>query len=1184
MGLFDSLKKYLLPVLGVATIFFPGAAAGFLGIKGGLLAKGLGFLSKLKPLEKAALAFNLFGKRKKTAPGTGLYSTGNFANAASPDEPLPVIYGTLRVPGRVVFQKPAAGGPTLGATSLFAVSEGEVDSIGGVEIGNQPYAGLLAQGPVSGLVPFAGGAVQAPPAICSDYRGGLPHVAGFALNQFDSSFVPDPTVTARVRGVKIAAWNGATFDPPAWTDNPAWVVLDLLTHPRRGAGIDPATLDLDSFLDFANFCAAPVAGEWRPTLLNVAPAGTATGGSNPADANDDLVLSHPAHAWTVAIADDTVPPIAVAVLGTLDLGSAQRISHVALWLWSADARVYRAVKIETSTDNLNWTPLVDTTAALGAYRDRQVFLAPAGTLARYVRVSGSGNNLSGHFMVNELQVFTAEAAPRHAVNLALDSTKSAREWAELILAQCDAGFVYREGLQALTWGQSQASGFTFDENNIVENSVHWQDLPADQRPNQIAIRFFDPVALEVAEVSFDDTVDQEARGVRRQELELFQITSAAEAARVARRVLNLARHQRRAYEWAADFTTLGVLPGDVVTLAHPVAGSASRKVRIVEVSETKDGATRFSAIDHVDAIYQDQAAGPPLVVARRQAAATTTAAVGHPQGLALAVTQTALPDGTVIPRLNVTWTRPDDPAYVATEVEMSEDGGTTYASLGTSGGAAFLTPPLTPVLKWIRLIGLGANGARGSAETAPTASATIPATGGATAPAAVAGVAGAFEAGELAVTWTPSAEPDLAHYEVRYSLAAAQPWASKTPLVKQLKATAWKVPAPGGSDGPFYIQVRATNRSGQESPDHAEVLATANTLLKITNSTLERCTALVNDGALATPGLGFFQDPDTGLWRPAANAAELTAGGVAIMRWDQNLITFNKRLSGAFTQATASPGLTLNVTATSGGPHQCAQFVLNSNGASFVNSFDMVTNLNAGSVTSARAALLRMFVSGSSVSEAIGLLINDTSVSSGSLATNTGLRIDGRATGTTRTGLYVGSAAGGTVNNPILQDGGQGVNVLTSPTRLGGNAAANELSKFEKGTFTPAIRGRTTAGTPTYAASGQVGTYTIVGTLVTATGRAEWTALAGAVGPLVLNLAGLPASRNATNYRGGVNGAGPVAIALPAGSFPRSFVGPNTTEVDLGSVDLATGAYTALDAAAVTAGTIEFTITYHTGA
>lgn len=1181
MGFLKGLKKFLLPALGLATLFFPGAVAGFLGVKGGLLAKGLGFLAKLKPLEKISLAYSLFGKRKN-ATGTGFYSSQAFSNFAGPEEPLPIVYGTLRVPGRTVYSKPAVG-PSPGATTLQALGEGELDAVGQVEIGNQPYAGLLAQGPASGLVTFTGATVQAPPALVSDYRGGLPHVAGFALNQFESQFVPDPTVTARVRGVKVAAWNGTSFDPPAWSDSPAWVLLDLLTHPRRGLGLDTALFDLDSFLDFANFCAATVAGEYRPTLLNVAAGATATGGSNPADATDDLVLSHPSHAWTVGVADDTVPPITVAVLGTVDLGSLHWVSHFVVWLWSGDARVYRAMKIETSPDNAVWTTVVDTTAVLGSYRDRVVFPAPAGTQARYVRLSGSGCNLSPNFMANELQVFSAEAAPRHAVNLAMDSPRQAREWVEDILAQADAGFVYRDGLLTLTWGVAAASTFTFDENNVIEGSVQWQDLAADQRANQVVVRFFDPVALEVSEVSFDDTGDQELRGVVRQEVEFFQITHAGEASRLARRILNLARVQRRAYEWAANVTALGVLPGDVVTLFHAVTGSTNRKVRVVEVEETQDGATRFSAIDHDDAIYQDLPAGPALVVSRPRAAASGASAIAHPTGLALTVTQTALPDGTVLPALRVTFSRPVDPAYVATEIEISTDGGATYSSLGTTGGEDFLTPALTPGTKHVRLTGLGANGARGSAMTAPVASAVIPATGGAVAPAAVAGVTAAFDRGFWLVSFTANAEADVSHYEIRWSSSAAQPWASKTFLART-KTTRFTAQPPATGTGPFYVQVRAVNRSGQESPDHADV-SFSNSLIILTGTSAERFLALVNDGSVSAPGLGFYSDPDTGLWRPAANTAEVTAGGVAIQRWDQNVVTFNRRISANLTQSVASPGFALTVNTTAPSPHQCAQFLLTGNaGAAFANAFDMVIMPQVGTWTDARAGLFRVILNGGNITNLNTLYLPDVTVVSGTVTNNTALRIDARSTGTTRTGLYVGSASGGTTNNPLNQDGGQGVNILSSPTRIGGTAAANELAKFEKGTFTPALRGRTVAGTPTYGASGQVGTYTIVGTQVTATGRVDLTALAGASGPLVLNLAGLPASRNVTNYRGGVGGVGMVGVALPLSSTPRSFIGPNTTEVDLGTVDLATGGYTALDAAVTTAGVFEFTITYHTGA
>jgi len=67
-----------------------------------------------------------------------------------------------------------------------------------------------------------------------------------------------PTVTCIVKGKLVWVWNGDT--PPtftqAWSDNPAWCLMDLLTNSRYGLGqyVNVGDLDLQSFKDFADYC------------------------------------------------------------------------------------------------------------------------------------------------------------------------------------------------------------------------------------------------------------------------------------------------------------------------------------------------------------------------------------------------------------------------------------------------------------------------------------------------------------------------------------------------------------------------------------------------------------------------------------------------------------------------------------------------------------------------------------------------------------------------------------------------------------------------------------------------------------------------------------------------------------------------------------------------------------------
>lgn len=134
------------------------------------------------------------------------------------------------------------------------------------------------------------------------------------------------------------------------------------------------------------------------------------------------------------------------------------------------------------------------------------------------------------------------------------------------------------------------------------------------------------------------------------------------------------------------------------------------------------------------------------------------------------------------------------------------------------------------------------------------------------------------------------------------------------------------------------------------------------------------------------------------------------------------------------------------------------------------------------------------------------------------------------------------------------------------------SADANTLDDYEEGTFSPRVDGVTTAGTATY--SVQVGTYTKVGRLVTASGQVTYS---GHTGTGDMRIGNLPfTSANITNARW------QAAMGFQNLTFTNTFQGsviPNTSYIGLFSNGSgAADNTTALD----TACTLRFTISYET--
>jgi hypothetical protein len=74
-----------------------------------------------------------------------------------------------------------------------------------------------------------------------------------------------PTLTAKVRGLKLPTWNGSSFTTPSWTStdpntphgrNNAWIILEILRNKKWGLGNDipDSNIDLGSFKRYADYC------------------------------------------------------------------------------------------------------------------------------------------------------------------------------------------------------------------------------------------------------------------------------------------------------------------------------------------------------------------------------------------------------------------------------------------------------------------------------------------------------------------------------------------------------------------------------------------------------------------------------------------------------------------------------------------------------------------------------------------------------------------------------------------------------------------------------------------------------------------------------------------------------------------------------------------------------------------
>jgi len=193
-------------------------------------------------------------------------STGNFnskaqnslINKKANNAPIPVIYGTRRVGGTIVFMDTKVNQLFLN----LVVSEGEIEGYLAFyffdELADSKFAPFQ-------IDPFFGSESQEANDFLTghfNYYTSEHRLAGTAYLTFALTFNPDvfpsgrPVINALVKGIK-------TFDPRAsifqWTENPILCIRDYLTNARYGRGIDPSLIDDPSFTLAANYCDEQVA-------------------------------------------------------------------------------------------------------------------------------------------------------------------------------------------------------------------------------------------------------------------------------------------------------------------------------------------------------------------------------------------------------------------------------------------------------------------------------------------------------------------------------------------------------------------------------------------------------------------------------------------------------------------------------------------------------------------------------------------------------------------------------------------------------------------------------------------------------------------------------------------------------------------------------------------------------------
>ena len=178
-------------------------------------------------------------------------------NKNSNIEQIPVIYGTRRVGGTIVFVETSGGSNTYLYLCLV-LGEGEVQAIGDVYIddvlltsGSRHFNYVTVDKKLGTDAQDASTVLTAAPSWGStDKLSGVAYL-GVRLTYNADVFSGIPTITVDVQGRKV-------YDPrtstTAYSSNPALCLRDYLTNTRYGKGLPSSVIDDVTFSAAANDC------------------------------------------------------------------------------------------------------------------------------------------------------------------------------------------------------------------------------------------------------------------------------------------------------------------------------------------------------------------------------------------------------------------------------------------------------------------------------------------------------------------------------------------------------------------------------------------------------------------------------------------------------------------------------------------------------------------------------------------------------------------------------------------------------------------------------------------------------------------------------------------------------------------------------------------------------------------
>ena len=589
-------------------------------------------------------------------------------NISQPGAQLPVIYGTRKVGGNIVWATVSGNNNNI-LWLVLALGEGTIEAVDEIYLNDIPIRGYAADvflnsnysdtAPNGGSIPTGredimawvhlGGDDQVAndywvanaPGWTADHRlRGVAHIKlrlprNFAHAGISYAWPGRPQVHALVRGRQVHDPRTPTA-APAHTGNGALILRDYLTNTRYGKGLPASAINDASFISAANSLDA-ISTETMAS--SVGTLSEVRDGPNPG--TQDLFLSG-------------------SPIGALGVSNGV-------------------------VQNARTNP---TKTARYTFASSPASTSPTRSL--FIQIV----NLTGGKFTTADEVFLGWPDREFLTNQVVDTSTSTWDNVQQILGASRLGMPWVNGEYRVVFDGVRAVAHSFDEDDIKSLDIESPDLKS--RMNRMEVAFSNPntgwetdTAIWPPAGSTEDTALLSAdNGLRIPEsVELDACTNLRQALLIAKHSVLKSRLRQGNMTVVGDGKGINITPGDVIEVTHITHGYNRKQFVVVETSGEFGGEREFYLREYVPSVYTVD--GVNLDPFTDNEGADTI--ILPPTGLAGEQRSWENTDGGVSHAAQVSWTA-DSSVAGGYEVRYKTKGGTgDWDYLSTRNGQALVS-------------------------------------------------------------------------------------------------------------------------------------------------------------------------------------------------------------------------------------------------------------------------------------------------------------------------------------------------------------------------------------------------------------------------------------------------------------------------------------------------------------